>query len=404
MNLHNLPFFTLHQIYDNLDNDNRKNLANTSKNTNQFFKDLKKTDDFLKKIVIFILENYQIAESSHESVDLKKIFFINKRLILLTEMHCQEEHRYLNGLFVQLIWNGNSVLQVEGGDRSLEHARQNQTSVFRYIPKEISQTAGTWDLPDDNDAWKLSHELFFYAKSAVSCVKDLLSLFDNKSFSFNTLSKYLETYYSDVDVIYREIPEIALLKENESHLTDIEINKLKNKIYCIIANITLITIDENFNILHTQEAAVTKLRNEHLTCKVKDVVFTSGKSATFFTGSNHARDPYVISYVKNLNKMFHIPYLFLIPKPFITPDSIQKSYNKLFMNAKAETKQPEMNETCTVQVKEPINEEEHFNNLKNLLLSFDVDKIDMDLNHFGKWLYISNEILKRLSLPIAPKI
>lgn len=395
MSFCNLPLFISYQIYESLDYNDRKSLAETNKSNNQYFKYIKNVDASCKKIVDFILENYQIAESSHELDNLKNIFSFSVRFILLGETHCQEEHRYLNGHFIRIIWNVNSVLQVEGGKRSLDHARQNQTSFCKYIPKEITETAESWDLPDDNDGWNTSHELFFYAKTVAISVKELLLLFDNKNKSnlSNLLSNFIEKFYSSD--MYQIIPEISLLKESENSLSNIEIDRLIHTIYKNIINITLNCVDENLDRLFKIETSVTELRNAYLAAKVKDVVL-SGKSGIFLTGSNHIQDPYVISYAKNINKMNHIPYLFLIPKPFITHDSIQKSFNRIFMNAKNETK-----ETNTVllnkienKVEEPKSPEEHFNNMKNSLLSFDVDKIDMDLNHFGIWLYISKEILK----------
>lgn len=74
MSLHDLPHFTFYQIYDNLDNSAIKNLAHTCKCYNDFFKKLKNNDDNIKKIVSFVFDNYLIAESSFESVDLKKYF------------------------------------------------------------------------------------------------------------------------------------------------------------------------------------------------------------------------------------------------------------------------------------------------------------------------------------------
>lgn len=272
--------------------------------------------------------------------------------------------------------------------------------MLEFMPKEITETAESWDLPDGHESWKVGDELFSYAALAVRSVKELLSLFENKSVSFAAISQYLEKYYSNVDDLYHATSDIDLLKENKSCLTDVEINKILRA----VAKITLDTIERDLKELYIKNDALTKLRNEHLTSKVKEVVFDSGKSAIFLAGLDHPKDPYVISYVKKLNKMSGIPYLFLIAKPFVTFDSIQKSYDELFMNAKVEGYKAATSAVVENNTTEPISEEVYFNDLKALLLNFDVDKIDLDLNHFGEWLHISIEILIRLALPIAPKV
>lgn len=397
-----LPFPAIYQIYNFLDSSSKINLWNTSKQARLSCSHLKRYDHYCSKIAAFIFHNYQVAATSFKLTDLKKIFFQPQRLIVLGEIHSQDTHRLLNANLIDLIWNNNSVLQIEGGISSLENSRKNQDGPLKYLREEIAELAGSWDVSDNNSISELYLAHYQLSITIIRIIQKLLILCDDENKDF---SLFIDECFEESLAlkIYDDIPEINHLKENQEILGCCEKFKLTKLIYKKLVVFMLAFFTDELEKYKKPLQEASTIRNAYLINNIIELLLTSQKSGIFLAGNNHANNSTLLSEIKRFSRQTAIPFLVLIPKETVTENSINSSHKKLFPNSSCQVKKiiREKDEKVeklfslisqdeSLQVVQNANDFQH---LKNCLINCEIEKIDRNANHYGEWLSLSFALL-----------
>lgn len=392
--LFNLPCLAIYRVYDTLDETSRENLTVTCKWAKFFIPSLKNSDIHIKKIVNVIFENFEIIASSHTNDNLKEIFLFHKFWVFLGETHIFEEHRFLNGNFLRLIWKEGGVIIAEGGERSVEYSCNNQTSIFKWLPQELAENAESWDLADDSSCWDVLNisEMVNFTQNVVREIKELISL-HGKNLSFKDFSEYFEKYYQNKP---QEIAELLALKEKV--FTEEEELKAKNMIYSVHIKRILNSVDSMASQCNENVSLLSGPRNSSLCLKAYKLFLQSKKNQVIaFGGSDHTRDPYIIAKAKELYKDFGIPFLFLIPLfPSIDLKAMESSLNRAFSNFNSGDEKTILIPVNKIDLEATFKKlpTENVNQVcKEYIINCQVETINSDIEHFGKWLNIVEKFL-----------
>lgn len=302
-----------------------------------------------KKVVAYILTNYQIACRSSNLFDLNPLTFLRAQAILIGENHLIERHRRVNSILVEMLFNpGRTKVLTESGE----------DSQILYAKEEIRKTVTTWDL---DKSW-----VDFHKDQLITSYRNIKAYFDcctKEGFNFR---KFLDSYKSNRS----RLPNSDNLNPQDyfsvAKIVDIACGPRELQQSSIVDNLfnELDRIDSKFfeEVLKTEDS-----RNDSLCNHVKNSL-RSQQFPVVVAGSDHVKGFMVYT----LFNIHDVSGLSLIPK------DVENEYDLMA------TENPELNECIQLRkmlklAKNDTEKKKIFQDNWQLVLKMKSKLLDQDL-------------------------
>lgn len=388
LNLIQLPFTLGNQIFKHLNEQDKKALTLTCRASRRWLCKMDYANKLAAKVEAFLIENCEILESTLPREELRFFPFHGVRLLGLAENHTNRAHRYLNAILAMLFWRMNSRLFIEGGKNSLAYSKSNGLGQFEHMPSHMIKEAKTWDVSFCPEYFRHLRNSLDFAKVTVKITKAALNLsFNRTQFSLKSYLHFIKRHFDSIqhEMLYQLFPFLQFKRKRLGcGFSQALLNNLRYHTFSLILYknqaLNQFYYDEMKHFSKIRERCLVGNFYKYVFCRQNSGIFISGKAhlnADVFSQTQEMRKKYKKEHPGALTDL--IPVLFLAPSSTATISSIDKSFQRHFVDLRQE----EIAEIPTADVQQHSSESISF--VRDCIKNCDEKAIDIDTNHFGLW-------------------